>query len=292
MLTKVVAKVSRRAVAVQSRQLSVSRRVLADSAAAPAAFANILVEKKGAVGFITLNRPKALNALNDELMSEVNAALQTFQNDDAVGAVIITGSKKAFAAGADIKEMAPKSYMDMWAMQKFSTWDNLTKIKKPIIAAVNGFALGGGCELAMSCDIVIAGDKAQFGQPEIKLGTIPGVGGTQRLTKALGKSKAMELVLTGDFMDANTAEKHGLVARVVPEDQLLAEATKMAEKIASYSRPIVAIAKECVNKAFDLSLTEGLNYERRLFYSTFATEDQKEGMAAFSEKRAPTWKHK
>lgn len=255
-------------------------------------YENIISEKRGKVGLVTLNRPKVLNALNDALINELVHALTIFQEDSEVGAIVITGSKKAFAAGADIAEMAPMTSVDMYQVQKFRSWDEITKIKKPIIAAVNGFALGGGCELAMSCDIIYAGSNAQFGQPEIKLGTIPGVGGTQRFTRALGKSKAMELVLTGDRIDAATAEKHGLVAKVVPEDNLVEEALALANKIAAYSQPVVAIAKECVNKAYELSLSEGLNYERKLFYSTFATEDQKEGMKAFVEKRPAVWKHK
>lgn len=261
-------------------------------AATTSSYTNIIAEKRGKVGLVTLNRPKALNALSDALVSELNQALQTFQDDAEVGAIVITGSTKAFAAGADITEMAPMSVVDMYSVQKFRSWEELTKIKKPIIAAVNGFALGGGCELAMSCDIILAGSNAKFGQPEIKLGTIPGVGGTQRLTRALGKSKAMELCLTGDMIDAATAEKHGLVSKVIPEENLVEEALNMANKIASYSQPIAAIAKECVNKAHELSLSEGLTFERRLFYSTFATEDQKEGMKAFVEKRPPTWKNK
>lgn len=259
---------------------------------AGATYQNIISEKRGKVGLITLNRPKVLNALNDALVSELVQALNVFQNDAEVGAVVITGSTKAFAAGADIAEMAPMTSIGMYQVQKFRSWDEIVKIKKPIIAAVNGFALGGGCELAMSCDIIYAGSNAQFGQPEIKLGTIPGVGGTQRFTRALGKSKAMELVLSGDRLDALTAEKHGLVSKVVPEENLVEEALALANKIAAYSQPIVAIAKECVNKAHELSLTEGLNYERKLFYSTFATEDQKEGMKAFVEKRPAAWKHK
>jgi len=230
--------------------------------------------------------------LNDALISEVVQALNAFQKDPEVGAVVITGSTKAFAAGADITEMAPMTSVEMYQVQKFRSWEEITKIKKPIIAAVNGFALGGGCELAMSCDIILAGSNAQFGQPEIKLGTIPGVGGTQRFTRALGKSKAMELVLTGDRLDALSAEKLGLVSRVIPEANLVEEALALANKIAGHSQPVVAIAKECVNKAYELSLAEGLNYERKLFYSTFATEDQKEGMKAFIEKRPAVWKHK
>lgn len=255
-------------------------------------YSNIIAEKKGKVGLVTLNRPKALNALCDPLIEELNDALKDFQNDPEVGSIIITGSPKAFAAGADIKEMADKSSVDMYTIEKFRTWEEITKIKKPIIAAVSGYALGGGCELAMTCDIILASKSAKFGQPEIKLGTIPGVGGTQRLTKAIGKSRAMELTLTGDFIDSETAEKWGLVSRVVPDESLMEEALKLADKIASFSQPIVAMAKECVNKSFDLSLSEGVNYERKIFYSTFATEDQKIGMKAFIEKANPEWKQK
>jgi len=282
---------------ISNRTFSTSSILRSDNAA-PAAnsstassFEMILSEKKGRVGFVTLNRPKALNALCDQLMTELGTALKEFDADDSVGAVVITGSTKAFAAGADIKEMAPKTYMDNYNKNSFESWQTLPTIKKPVIAAVNGFALGGGCELAMMCDIIIAGDKAQFGQPEITLGTIPGIGGTQRLVRAIGKSKAMELVLTGSRMDAKTAESAGLVSRVVPEDKLIETALEMAEKIASFSRPIVAIAKECVNKSFETSLREGLSFERRLFQSTFATEDQKEGMSAFIAKRPASWKH-
>lgn len=239
-----------------------------------------------------MNRPKALNALCDPLILELNEALRTFQNDPEVGSIIITGSQKAFAAGADIKEMADKTSVDMYTSQKFKTWEEITTIKKPIIAAVSGFALGGGCELAMTCDIILASKSAKFGQPEIKLGTIPGVGGSQRLTKAIGKSKSMELNLTGEFIDAETAERWGLVSRVVPDETLLDEALKLGEKISSFSQPIVAMVKECVNKSYDLSLTEGINYERKIFYSTFATEDQKIGMSAFVAKQNPEWKHK
>lgn len=236
---------------------------------------------------ITLNRPKALNALCDELMTELTGQLQTFDKDPDVGAIVITGSEKAFAAGADIKEMSSQTYPSTYSNAMLSHWDAVSNTSKPIIAAVNGFALGGGCELAMMCDIILAGDKATFGQPEIKLGTIPGVGGTQRLVKAVGKSKAMQLILTGDFMSAEEAEKAGLVAKVVPKEELLDEAEKMASKIASYSKPITAMAKECVNTAFNTTLDQGLLFERRVFHATFATKDQKEGMAAFVEKRAP-----
>eukprot|EP01121_Diplochlamys_sp_Union-15-3_P010878 TRINITY_DN3102_c0_g1_i1.p1 TRINITY_DN3102_c0_g1~~TRINITY_DN3102_c0_g1_i1.p1 ORF type:complete len:304 (+),score=55.00 TRINITY_DN3102_c0_g1_i1:83-994(+) len=252
----------------------------------------ILTETKGSVGVITMNRPKALNALCDKLVTEIANALKSFDKDPKVGAIVLTGNKKAFAAGADIREMAPKSFLDNYFGGLFEGFYEIPKIKKPIIAAVNGFALGGGCELAMICDIIIAGSGAQFGQPEIKLGTIPGIGGTQRLTHAVGKSKAMEMVLTGEFINAEHAEKIGLVSRVVPEDSLLDEALKIGEKIASYSQPIVALAKDAVNRTFELNLTEGLNYERKIFYSTFATEDRKEGMQAFIDKKKPSWKHK
>jgi len=238
-----------------------------------------------------LDRPKALNALCDQLMTELNTALESFDKDNEIGAIIITGSKKAFAAGADIKEMAPKTYMQVYNGKMFSQWEGVPSIRKPIIAAVNGFALGGGCELAMMCDIIIAGENAQFGQPEITLGTIPGIGGTQRLVKAIGKSKAMELVLTGSKMDAKTAETAGLVSKVVPEDSLLDSALEVANKIASFSKPIVAMAKECVNKSFETTLKEGLTYEKRTFQSTFATHDQKEGMRAFVNKEKPKWSH-
>jgi len=244
------------------------------------------------VGIVTLDRPKALNALCDQLMTELNIALQNFDKDNDIGAIIITGSKKAFAAGADIKEMAPKNYMEVYNGKMFSQWDGVNYIRKPIIAAVNGFALGGGCELAMMCDIIIAGENAQFGQPEITLGTIPGLGGTQRLVKALGKSKAMELVLTGNRMDAKSAEIAGLISKVVPEDNLMDSAIEMANKIASHSYPIVAMAKECVNMSFETALKEGLQYEKRTFQSTFATNDQKEGMRAFINKEKPKWSNK
>jgi enoyl-CoA hydratase/carnithine racemase len=254
-------------------------------------FEMVKQEKRGNVGLVTLDRPKALNALCDQLMNELNAALFAFDKDDEIGAIVITGSKKAFAAGADIKEMAPKSYMQVFNQKMFSQWDGITNVRKPIIAAVNGFALGGGCELAMMCDIVIAGENAQFGQPEIALGTIPGIGGTQRLTRIIGKSKAMELVLTGNKMDAKTAEQAGLVSRVVPEDNLIDSALETANKIASFSKPIVAMAKECVNKAYETTLREGLSFEKRTFQSTFATHDQKEGMRAFINKEKPKWSH-
>ncbi|KAJ3044795.1 Fatty acid oxidation complex subunit alpha [Rhizophlyctis rosea] len=254
-------------------------------------YANILTEEKGRVAIITLNRPKALNALNSPLMKDLNDALRSYDSDPGIGAIIITGNEKAFAAGADIKEMKPLTFIDNFKNNFIGDWTGVSNIRKPIIAAVNGFALGGGCELAMMCDIIYAGDRAKFGQPEIKLGVIPGAGGTQRLTKAIGKSKTMEAVLTGKPMSADEAEKAGLVARVFPADSLLNEVTKIAETIAGNSLPSVLMAKEAVNKSFELSLTEGLSVERRLFHSLFATKDQKEGMDAFESKRKPEWKH-
>ncbi|KAG9402667.1 putative enoyl-CoA hydratase, mitochondrial [Aphanomyces cochlioides] len=249
----------------------------------------IKTDVQGKVGIITLNRPKALNALCDGLMIEVSEAARAFDKDANISAIILTGSEKAFAAGADIKEMATREFIEVYNSTMFASWGDITKIQKPVIAAVNGFALGGGCELAMMCDMIIAGDKAKFGQPEIKLGTIPGVGGTQRLIRAIGKSKAMHLVLTGDMIDAHQAERDGLVAKVVPADKLLEETLAIANKIASYSQPITRMAKEAVNASFEMSLQESLKYEGRLFYSSFATHDQKEGMAAFVEKRAPNF---
>lgn len=260
---------------------------------APPAPAFILSEKVGSVGVITLNRPKALNALCDQLVSELNAQLAVFDKDAEVGAIIITGSERAFAAGADIKEMATKTYMEAYKANMLATWnDEVTKVQKPIIAAVNGYALGGGCELAMMCDIIIAGDKAVFGQPETTIGTIPGCGGTQRLTRAVGKSKAMEMILTGNmFLNATQAETAGLVSRVVPASELLDSAMTTAKQIASLSQPSVAMAKEAVNAAYENTLVQGVVFERRLFHSTFSTKDQKEGMGAFAEKRKPEWKH-
>ncbi|XP_043276876.1 probable enoyl-CoA hydratase, mitochondrial [Venturia canescens] len=243
-------------------------------------------EKKN-VGLITLNRPKALNALCDKLMIEVNQAVKEFDGDESVGAVVLTGSEKAFAAGADIKEMLNHTFSGTVKGNFLEHWNELGKAKKPVIAAVNGYALGGGCELAMLCDIIYAGDKAKFGQPEIAIGTIPGAGGTQRLTRVVGKSKAMEIVLTGNQITAQEAEKSGLVSKVFPADQLVAEAVKLGEKIASHSQLIVAIAKESVNTAYETTLREGLHYEKRAFHATFATADRKEGMSAFVEKRAP-----
>ncbi len=256
-------------------------------------YETIVVDRKGAVGIITLNRPQALNALSAGLIKDLGAALDAFESDAAIGAVVITGSEKAFAAGADIKEMAGKTYMDVY-LANFVTdgWERITTCRKPIVAAVAGYALGGGCEVAMMCDIVIAADTAKFGQPEITIGTIPGAGGTQRLTRAVGKAKAMDMCLTGRMMDAAEAERSGLVSRVVPAAQLLEEALKTAGKIAELSRPVVMMAKEAVNRAFETTLSEGVRFERRLFHSTFATDDQKEGMAAFVEKRKPSYKNR
>ncbi|MRH88922.1 enoyl-CoA hydratase [Nocardia sp. SYP-A9097] len=248
-------------------------------------FETILLERKGRVALITLNRPKALNALNSQVLADISAALDELENDNEIGAVVLTGSERAFAAGADIKEMSDKSYMDVFLTDHFAGWDRLVAFRKPIIAAVAGYALGGGCELAMMCDILLAADTAKFGQPEIKLGVIPGMGGSQRLTRAVGKAKAMDLILTGRNMDAVEAERAGLVSRIVPAADLVATALEVAETIASMSLPSVMIAKEAVDRAFETTLTEGLRFERRVFHSLFATEDQKEGMAAFVEKR-------
>ena len=257
------------------------------------AYENILVETRGNVGLITLNRPKALNALSDGLVRDLGEALDIFEADANIRAVVVTGSEKAFAAGADIKEMAVRSYMDAY-LSDFITvgWERITKCRKPVIAAVAGFALGGGCELAMMCDFIIAADTAKFGQPEITLGIIPGAGGTQRLTRAVGKSKAMDLILTARNMDATEAERAGLVSRVVPAAELIDEAVKAAQKIADQSLPSVLMAKEAVNRAFERTLAEGVFFERRAFYSTFATEDRTEGMTAFIEKRKPAFKHR
>jgi enoyl-CoA hydratase len=254
---------------------------------------NILVETRGRVGLVTLNRPKALNALNDALMNELGEALATFDADEAIGAMVITGSDKAFAAGADIGAMKDRSFRDVYMGQYITrNWERLRSIRKPVIAAVAGYALGGGCELAMMCDILIAADTAKFGQPEIKLGIIPGAGGTQRLPRAVGKAKAMDLVLTGRMMDAAEAERAGLVSRVVPADKLIDEALAAAAQIAEFSLPSVMMAKEALNRAYESPLAEGMLFERRLFHALFATEDQKEGMAAFVEKRKPKFKHR
>jgi enoyl-CoA hydratase len=256
-------------------------------------YQNILVETRGAVGLITLNRPQALNALCDGLIRELGQALDGFERDAAIGAVVVTGSEKAFAAGADIKEMASKTFVECY-LEDFITngWERITTCRKPIIAAVAGFALGGGCEVAMMCDTILAAESAKFGQPEITLAIIPGAGGTQRLTRAVGKAKAMEMILSGRMIDATEAERCGLVSRVVANDKLLEEALKLADKIAAQSRPAVLAAKEAVNRAFESTLAEGVRFERRLFHALFSTEDQKEGMAAFVEKRKPQFKHR
>jgi enoyl-CoA hydratase len=255
-------------------------------------YENILVEIHDAVGLIRLNRPQALNALNAALITELGQALQAFDQDRNIGAIVITGSEKAFAAGADIKEMASKSFMEAYLGDFLTSWDKVANQRKPVIAAVAGFALGGGCELALMCDFIIAADTAKFGQPEIQLGVMPGAGGTQRLTRFIGKSKAMDMVLTARMMDAAEAERSGLVSRVVPADKLLDEALGAAKKIASFSQPIAMMAKESVNRAFETTLAEGIRFERRLFHAMFATEDQKEGMAAFIDKRKPVFKNK
>jgi enoyl-CoA hydratase len=255
-------------------------------------YETILVERRGAVGLITLNRPKALNALSDRLIAEVDAALDAFDRDDAVGAVVLTGSEKAFAAGADVKEMLARDFAAACSSDFIAAWQNIAAHKKPLIGAVAGYALGGGCELAMMCDIVLAADNAKFGQPEINLGTIPGAGGTQRLARAIGKAKTMELVLTGRMMDAAEAERSGLAARVVPLADLLGEALRLGETIAAKSRPVVAMAKDAVNAAYETTLAEGIRAERRIFYGTFATDDRREGMEAFVAKRSPGFTHR
>jgi enoyl-CoA hydratase len=255
-------------------------------------FQNILVETRGRVGLVTLNRPKALNALNDQLMDELGTALLGFDGDEGIGAIVITGSERAFAAGADIGAMKDWTYMDVFKSEYISrNWETLRRVRKPVIAAVSGFALGGGCELAMMCDFIIAAESARFGQPEIRLGIIPGAGGTQRLPRAVGKAKAMDLVLTARMMEAAEAERAGLVSRVVPNDKLMEEAMAAANAIAGYSLPAVMMAKEAINRAYEAPLAEGMLLERRLFHSLFATDDQKEGMAAFVEKRAPNFRH-
>ncbi|MDP6704828.1 MAG: enoyl-CoA hydratase [Alphaproteobacteria bacterium] len=257
------------------------------------AYENILVDSKGAVGLITLDRPEALNALNAALIEDLGQALDAFEADDAIGCIVLTGSDKAFAAGADIKEMAPRSHMDVYLADFITVgWEKVAQVRKPIIAAVAGYALGGGCEVAMMCDFIIAADNARFGQPEITIGIIPGGGGTQRLTRLVGKSKAMEMTLTGRMMDAEEAERAGLVSRVVPLDSLLDEAMAAAKKIAALSRPAVMMAKESVDRAYETTLAEGVRFERRLFHSTFSTEDKAEGMAAFIEKRTPRFKNR
>jgi enoyl-CoA hydratase len=257
------------------------------------AYEHILVETRGSVGLITLNRPKAMNALCADLAREIAEAVDAYEADDIIGALVVTGSEKAFCAGADIKEMSDKNYMDVYK-EDFITvnWERLSHCRKPVIAAVAGYALGGGCEFAMMCDFILAADTAKFGQPEILIGTIPGAGGTQRLTRFIGKAKAMEMVITGRMMDAEEAERAGLVSRIIPAAELVEEAIKTAEKISNLSRPVVMLAKESVNRAYETTLAEGVRFERRLFHSTFATKDQKEGMAAFAEKRTADFKHR
>ena len=256
------------------------------------AYENIISETRDAVGIITLNRPKALNALNAQLIDELNHALSDFQENTAIGCVIIAGSDKAFAAGADIREMKDKSFIDVYLGNFLSNWDKVAEFRKPMIAAVAGYCLGGGCELALICDFIIASDTAKFGQPEITLGVIPGAGGTQRLARFIGKAKAMDMILTGRLMEAAEAESCGLVSRVVSPEKLLDEAVETAAKIAAFSQPIAMMAKEAVNRAFETSLAEGLHFERRLIHSMFALDDQKEGMSAFVEKRKPVFKNR
>ncbi|MEU2953479.1 enoyl-CoA hydratase [Streptomyces xanthochromogenes] len=255
-------------------------------------YETILVERTGRVAVLTLNRPKVLNALNLQVMREVVEAAGCLDRDPEVGCVVITGSEKAFAAGADIQEMRPQGYLDMYLSDWFAAWDRLGDLRTPTVAAVSGYALGGGCELAMLCDILLASDTAVFGQPEIKLGVIPGIGGSQRLTRAVGKAKAMELCLTGRTMDAAEAERAGLVSRVVPAGDLRTEALAVARTVAEMSAPVAMMAKEAVNRAFETTLAEGVRFERRLFHAVFATEDQKEGMAAFTDKRPPAFRHR
>ena len=256
------------------------------------AYETILVETRGKVGLITLNRPKALNALNTTVLREVVQELKSMDADARIGAIVLTGSEKAFAAGADIKEMQPKTYVEAFMEDFFAGWEEVTRIRKPIVAAVAGYALGGGCELAMLCDFIIAAENAKFGQPEITLGVMPGMGGSQRLTRFVGKSKAMDMCLTGRMMDAAEAERSGLVSRVVPTGELLEEALRAAGKIADFSLPAVIMAKEAVNRSYETTLAEGLRFERRVFHSMFATEDQKEGMAAFTEKRTANFRNR
>ena len=255
-------------------------------------YETIFVDTQDRVGIITFNRPKALNALNGQVMAEVTTAAAAFDDDEGIGAIIITGSEKAFAAGADIKEMAGLTFAEVFASDYFAAWGKFAAVRTPTIAAVAGYALGGGCEVAMMCDLLIAADSAKFGQPEIKLGVLPGMGGSQRLTRAIGKAKAMDLILTGRTIGANEAERAGLVSRVVPAADLLTEAKSVATTISQMSRSASRMAKEAVNRSFESTLTEGLLYERRLFHSAFATDDQSEGMAAFSEKRAPNFTHR
>ena len=256
------------------------------------AYEMILVTRQGKVGLITLNRPHALNALNAQLIGELNRAMEAFEADPAIGCIVITGNEKAFAAGVDIKEMHKKTFVEAYGSDFLAPFDKISHYRKPIIAAVGGYALGGGCELAMACDIILAADNAVFGQPEITLGIMPGNGGTQRLTRAVGKAKAMELCLTGRYMNAEEAERSGLVSRIVPADELLGEAMKVADKIANLSQHAIMMIKEAINRGFATTLAEGSRFERGQFYSLFATEDQKEGMAAFIEKRKPEFKNR
>ncbi len=256
------------------------------------AYETIIVDTRGRAGLITLNRSEALNALSGELMDELNEALDAFETDDKIGAIVITGSERAFAAGADITEMADLDFIDAYKSDFIGRWERLTRCRKPVIAAVAGYALGGGCEIAMMCDFIIAADTAKFGQPEINLGVMPGSGGTQRLARFIGKAKTMDLCLTGRMMDAEEAERCGLVSRIVPASDLVDEAVKAAQKIAAFSMPAVMMTKEAVNRAYETTLAEGVRFERRLFHSLFATEDQKEGMAAFTAKREPQFKNR
>ncbi|CAG8529586.1 6757_t:CDS:2 [Paraglomus occultum] len=289
MFASLVRPLSRKSSYVPVARFSTSFTVRNNATKESKSYNTILVETRGKVGLITLNRKKELNALSSELFHEVNDALETYDSDSEIGAIVITGSEKAFAAGADIKEMRDKTFAEVYKTNFLGHWGRINDIKKPTIAAVNGYALGGGCELAMSCDIIYAGDGAIFGQPEIKLGVIPGAGGTQRLTRAVGKSKAMEYALSGRPFTAQEAEKWGLVSKIFPKDQLLGEAIKLAEEIAGFSQPAIQACKEAVNSAYELSLKEGMHFERRLFQALFALNDKKEGMNAFVEKRAPKW---
>ena len=255
-------------------------------------YENIQASIRDAVAIVTLNRPKVLNALNQDMMAELADAVDVFEADDAIGAIVLTGNDKAFAAGADISEMVEKTSVDMYMSDHFARhWERVSKCRKPIIAAVAGHALGGGCELAMMCDVIVCADNARFGQPEVKLGVLPGIGGTQRLVRAVGKAKAMDMCLSGRTMDAQEAERSGLVSRVYPADVLVVEAMKLAAEIAAMSRPALYMVKEAINRAYETTLTEGLHFERRLFHSAFATNDQGEGMRAFLEKRSADWTH-
>lgn len=278
---------SSRVAAVRPFSSSVSLRFASDSSSS---YQNILTSQKGKVGIIQLNRPKALNALSSALFHEVNDALAMYDQDPTVGAIVLTGNEKAFAAGADIKEMKDNTFAGNYKTNFLNHWTYITQVQKPVIAAVNGYALGGGCELAMMCDIIYAGETAVFGQPEIKLGTLPGAGGSQRLTRAIGKSRAMELVLTGRNFSAKEASEWGLVSKVVPVGELVDEAVKLGDSISKFSLPVVQMCKEAVNKSYELSLREGLSFERRLFQASFSLDDQKEGMAAFAEKRKAAFK--